>query len=150
MEVKNELSMEETLAKQLCSYHIGLDNISESDKPFKYLLTGRGALKVMQNKIGLFVTKTEDVPGLPKVAEGLRLTIPKLPYHMLLQTIAFFKAVMATKNNAEAMLQFYFNEATKEYIIHCPEQEVSGASVHFERDEDMDTRYLLVMDIHSH
>lgn len=145
-------SLDERILEGCCSFHIGLDGVNNSSnsKPIKFIMSRRGVMKIVQNKIGLFVVETKDVPGLPAVGEGLVLGIPKIPYYMLLQTITFFRAVMEKYNNSEAMVQFYYDEQTSSYIMYCPEQEVSGAKVTFKRNAVMDDTYTLVMDIHSH
>jgi PRTRC genetic system protein A len=145
-----ELSMEERLAKELCSYHVGTDNLDASTKPFRYVMSGDGVMRVVKNSIGVFVAKADKVPGLQKIEEGLALTIPKVPYYLFQQTIMFFREVMRKKGGAEAMLQFYYDKENGKYIIYCPEQTVSGASVKFKRHEEYDSKYILVMDIHSH
>lgn len=143
-------SLEERVAESCCSFHVGLEGVYDSSKPIKFIMSKNGVMKVVQNAVGLFVVEAGDVPGLPDIAEGLLLNIPKIPYHLLLQTITFFKAVMEKYNNSEAMVQFYYDKENSSYIMHCPEQEVSGASVKFKRNATMDDTYTLVMDIHSH
>lgn len=147
---QTEKTLEQRVLESCCSFHIGLDDLSISDKPFRYAMTGSGVVKVVSNKIGLFAVHTDNVPGLPIINEGLVLALPKIPYKMLLQTISFFKEVMRKYNNAEAMVQFYYDDVKKEYILFCPDQEVSGARVSFKRSAEMDDTHTLVMDIHSH
>lgn len=143
-------SLEERVAESCCSFHVGLDGVHDSTRPIKFIMSKNGVMKVVQNSIGLFIVGTKDVPGLPDLGEGVLLNIPKVPYPMLLQTITFFRAVMEKFNNTEAMVQFYYDRSTSSYIMHCPDQEVSGASIKFKRDQSMDDKYTLVMDIHSH
>jgi len=141
------------LAKLLCSYHIGTEGAAESDKPFKYLMGGKGIYKVVNNKVGEFIIKlptTDTIPGLPDLAEGVSLKLPKIPYSEFYRTIAFFKEVISKKGNYEAMLQFYYDEANKSYIVFCPDQEITGTTVKFKRHPEMDDNYTIVMDIHSH
>lgn len=145
-----EKSLDQRIIESCCSFHIGIADLAGSDKPFKYVMTGNGVVKVINNKIGTFVVQAKDVPGLVKINEGLVFNLPKIPYNHLLATISFFRRVMKEYQNAEAMVQFYFDEAANKYIMYCPEQEVSGTSIKFKRSQDMDDNYLLVMDIHSH
>jgi len=143
-------SLEERVVESCCSFHVGLEGVYDSAKPIKFIMAKNGVMKVVQNAIGLFIVEAGDVPGLPDIAEGLLLDIPKIPYHMLLETITFFKAVMEKYNNSEAMVQFYYDKETSSYIMYCPDQEVSGVSVKFKRSAVMDDTYTLVLDIHSH
>lgn len=147
-QTKEQLKQRATAA--LCSYHIGLDDAAVSDKPIKFVLSGNGLKKIVTNRVGSFIISAEEVPGLETITEGVLLSTPRIPYILLLRTISFFREVMAKFNNSEAMVQFYYNVEDNQYILHCPEQEVSGASISFKRDEDMDKNHLLVLDVHSH
>ena len=149
----NITAVTEDWAKLICSYHIGEEGVAQSDKQFKYLMGGKGIYKITNNKIGEFIIKlpaNDTIPGLPDLAEGVALKIPKLPASEFYRTIAFFKEVIAKKGNSEAMLQFYYDEANSSYISFCPDQEITGTSVHFTRHPEMDEKYTIVMDIHSH
>lgn len=137
-------------AEALCSYHVGLNDLDKSDKPFKYVMTANGVVRIIKNKIGTFVAKVDTIQGLPEIEEGLILDLPKMPFELFQKTVSFFREVMKHKNGAEALLQFYFDDRNHQYLVYCPEQEVSGSRVDFKRNEDYDSNYLLVMDIHSH
>jgi len=145
-----ELSLEDQLAQQLCSYHLTPKELGASDKPIRFIMGKAGVYRAISNPIGLFVAKAVTVPGLPAYSEGLNLSLPKVPYDMFLNTAAFFREVMKQHRGAEAMVQFYWNAEARTWFMACPEQVVSGAAVHFQRNQVLDQKYLLVMDIHSH
>lgn len=111
---------------------------------------------------GKATLKHREVVGLEdEMHEGVELKLPRIPYDMLCQTVAFFRGVCGeAKGSSEAIVRIWWNVAEKRYEIRVPEgdQRVSGASVHHvdnfdlggERDEHGVPKYLLVMDIHSH
>lgn len=134
----------------LCSYIVGPENIGNDTKQFKFVMTNTGVKKVIKNKIGTFVTDTKEVPGLGKLDTGVVLSVPKIPAKLLTSMVDFFKKVMVDKHGAEAMLQFFYDPATGTYKAYCPKQTVSGASVRYESNEEMESKYILVLECHSH
>lgn len=134
----------------LCSYHVGMENVDKDAKQFRYVMTKEGAKKVVKNRIGTFVIDAETIPGLQAVSNGFTLNVPKIPYTLFNTMVEFFKRVMREKKGAEAMLQFFYNPAEQKYIAYCPQQTVSGASVRFERNEQMEMDNILVAEFHSH
>ena len=132
------------------SHHTDIDDALQSAKPIRFVMGEDGIYKVMKNGVGTFMAKVDKVIGLKPIKEGVILNFPKVPYYMLLQTVTFFKEVMEKKNDAEAMVQFYWDPLGEKYIMYCPEQEITRASVRFLRSTEYDSKYTLVMDIHSH
>ena len=59
---------------------------------------------------------------------------------------------MKVNNNSEAELMVYYDTEEKKYLIDCPEQSVSGASVNALKTEKFETdpRYILALEVHSH
>ncbi len=153
VKTEEKLDIKTEWAKMLCSHHIGFEGAKESNKPFKYLMTAKGVKKVMSNAVGFFVStvpSTEIIPGLPEIEDGFVLQIPKIPYVEFEKTISFFKKVMEQKDDAEAFLQFFYDAENNKYILYCPDQNVAAASVHYLRNQEMEEKYTLVLDIHSH
>jgi PRTRC genetic system protein A len=134
----------------LCSYIVGPENIASDTKQFKFVMTGQGIKKVVRNRIGTFVLDTKEVPGLGELKTGVQLDVPRIPYELFQSMIQFFKRVMLEKGGAEAMLQFFYSPTESKYIAYCPKQTVSGGSVKFERNEEMESKYILVAEVHSH
>lgn len=143
-------AVQEAFFKSVCSYHTDLEEAKKSTAPFRFVMGGNGIFKLTENAIGSFVQKVESIPGLPQLHDTAELKIPKIPYDLFLQTVAFFRKIMDLHHDSEAMLQFYYDAPNKKYIVNCPKQRISGAHIDFERDQEMDSKYLLVMDIHSH
>lgn len=136
---------------QLVSFHHTLEDALKSDKPNRYVMAKNGVVEVRSNRIGTFIAKTTEVPGAEELKESFRFNLPnKVPYDFFLQILSFFRAVNDEFGGAEAALQVFWNEDKQEYFIHCPEQEVSGATVNFKRDPELEAEHLLILDIHSH
>ena len=140
------------LQKLMVGYYI--ESIPDDcTKNVVYVLQGDGVYERRKNRLGTFTTKIADVsvPGLNDDFEnGWELTVPMVPISLLGTAIAFFRKVYTT-HKSEAFVQFFYDEDTQEYLLHCPKQTVSGASVKFERDLEFETpSRILVMEIHSH
>lgn len=129
-----------------------IENIPNSfKKNVAYVMQGDGVYEVRKNKIGEFIAKIAEceIPGLENYfEEGYTLFVPKIPISLLWDAIAFFKEIYK-KYSSEVFLQFFYDEDEEEYFIHCPQQEVTGASVNYVNDEVMNSS-TLVFEIHSH
>lgn len=121
-------------------------------KPLSYVLTGGGAVEIYRTRLYTSVRKVTDVPGLPSVPEGITLNLPKLPWEILQQTVAFFRAVCVRyKGGTEAIVQIAHHAGEQRYEIRVPKQEVSGARVsHESASNTLEEGWTWVMDIHSH
>jgi PRTRC genetic system protein A len=87
------------------------------------------------------------------VEAEVSINLPKIPTHLVWQIKKFFSLVFE-KYTAEAEVTLYFNQNTKEYRVHVPEQKVSHTSVHYKRlatthIEGMEN-FLRVGSIHCH
>lgn len=133
--------------KGLVDYFIG--NPKKITKPVNYILAGNGAKEVRENEIAVFTVQTNKVAGLEPIPDQIKLKLPKIELSLLFQIISFFKEVYR-KQKSEAMAQIYWDRKKERYFVHIPEQEVSGASVDFKRDLELDKEHLLIADIHSH
>jgi PRTRC genetic system protein A len=120
-------------------------------KKIVYVLQGDGLWERRISKLGTFdfrISKA-NVPGLDEtMSEGWNLDVPKIPINLLGTTVSFFRRIYR-KHSSEVFLQFYYDEEKEEYILHCPKQVVSGASVKYENDPEYDSK-ILVFEIHSH
>jgi PRTRC genetic system protein A len=122
----------------------------ESKAPVRFVVGKDGVYQLVENRLGVFCLKTQNVEGLEDIGQGLIMKLPRVPVHLFHQTIAFFRAVMKKLDNAEAIVHIYWSTEKKEYYIHIPEQEVSGAICEYEHDNEREMRDVLVMHIHSH
>lgn len=144
-------ALKEKLAAKYIKHHIGMPSEEDLIEGNNYIVGEKGMYLVIKNKVGIFTTKADRIPFVDtNPEEGFQMKLERrIPHDFLLQTIAFFKKVMKDKGNAEAMVQIFLNNEN-EYFLHVADQEVSGASVKFKRDAELEKTNLLVLDIHSH
>lgn len=132
-----------------------VENVPEDcNKKIIYLMQGDGLWEIRKNKLGTFKTQLfeTNIQGLKKTIEepGWELNVPLIPYKLWEMTISFFKEVQKV-HDAEAYLQFFYDSEKEEYVLHCPQQEVSKASVKYKTDPEFENdKYIFVMEIHSH
>ena len=65
-----------------------------------------------------------------------------------MRTLLFFRAVYK-KYHSEAEVQLHYNSGSSEFLLHCPEQQVTGASVKYSSKERFEG-FQLIGTIHSH
>lgn len=124
-------------------------------KKITYVLQGDGLWEIRRNKLGVFRTHLYNgvVPGLKKTIceePTWELNVPLIPLKLWDTTISFFKEIQKT-HDTEAYLQFFYNTEEEEYVLHCPQQEVSKASVKYKTDPEFEKdKYISFMEIHSH
>lgn len=92
-----------------------------------------------------------ELPPLPPLK--IWLNTPKIPWASYARIIAFFRAVYA-KEKSEAIIRVFWDPrdvaVEQRWILHCPEQKVSGGHVDHKDDFDSDGKLRHVADIHSH
>ena len=115
-----------------------------------YLQSADGELsEVRNNDIGIFVVPAGCPPEQPKESNRyFHFRLPLIPSSMLLQVISFFQYV-CRKSGSEVLVNVLYDKETGEYFCDVPKQTVSGCSVSASTGYD-DSRYLHVLDIHSH
>jgi PRTRC genetic system protein A len=122
-------------------------------KKLCYIMQGDGVWEIRRNKLGTFTTHVVDyeIPGLTSdIEEGWELEVPLIPADFLVKIVTFFKKIN-TLYDSEVFLQIFYDFKDCEYIIHCPKQRISGASVRYDNDDTMqDINKVLVLEIHSH
>lgn len=138
----------------------GMPDHNELIEGNNYVIGSDGLYMVRKNRIGLFTTciaATDERVRIPLVengkqpVEGFKMILEnKIPYNLLLQTVAFFRRVFIEKNGAEAVVQIFYNPEEEEFYLHIGEQGVSGGSARMDRDAEREANHVLVADIHSH
>lgn len=136
--------------------------VTDYPQTANYVWASNGGFEVRHTDLADITLKNPTaVQGLTTpLTEGVRLNIPKVPFEMLRQTVAFFRGVVAKFSNGEAIVRIWWNVQERRHEIRVPEggQRVSGASVHHNdnfdladaRDTEGRSLYLHMMDIHSH
>lgn len=124
-----------------------------------WVVTQGGTWLIQKNSSGYYGVKKTDtgIPTLPKTElpeAFFELTYGKIPNTILEQIVAFFRDIMKRYNNAEAFIQVYWDKQESKYIINVPKQKISGAAVHYDALENLNTkepeRYVFVYECHSH
>jgi hypothetical protein len=115
--------------------------------------TANGPKMIRRNKLFAAVTPVEDRHGVYELDNGVYPLVPKLPWWIISQTVAFFRHISDKCDEAEVMVQVFYDpnvEPAKRWIVFVPPQEVSKGGIthtgHFDKTGDI----LHVADIHSH
>ena len=145
------------MARQVSEYFTGTHwpEISDLDKPFNYVLQPDGLWEIRNVQAGWLVRRREKfTKPLPGFVEEKRedYGVPrygKIPAALYWQIVSFFKEI-CNDSGDEVYVQTFWNPATNAYENHVPKQIVSGASVRYERDQDLEARCPLVVETHSH
>lgn len=106
--------------------------------------------EVRNNKIGTFIAQTERVTDFQKVRAGFIPALPKIPYSVWSEIIAFFKSFIDKDVELEALAYIYWSYEKEKYCIVIPKQKVSKDSVDAILPDFDESKYLLVAEIHSH
>ena len=124
-----------------------LDEAAASGKAIIYVPSRDGKIyEVRKNRIGTFVAEADNVAHFDKVRAGFIPALPKIPYSILVEIIAFFKS----RGETEAMANIYWSVDEQRYVVHVPMQTVSKASVETTLPDIGEEKFLLVMELHSH
>ena len=106
--------------------------------------------EIRNNEIGRFVTKARNTKGLSTVRAGFTPALPAIPYAVICQVITFFKSFMNAGHETEALVNVYWDKELSLYHVHAPKQMVSKCQVEAQPADIDPTRYIHVMEIHSH
>ena len=100
------------------------------DDPIYYLLTKDGLFLVKRTPFFEAAVPARASPGWSRGAE-VRLTAPPLPADLLLQAVAFFRAVYS-RYKSEAVALLAWREAGRTYELVIPHQTVGGGHCDYE------------------
>ena len=104
----------------------------------------------LRKKLGILdsIIPVDNISILNSVDISARLYIPKIPIKIFANMYKFFVDVY-NKYQSEAVLLIFYNEETKKYKVISPKQEVSSASMKYDRKFTI-KNYTMIGDIHSH
>jgi PRTRC genetic system protein A len=122
-----------------------------------YVVARDGVYIHMDSRYGSALLKCEGVPWLESGQNDIQLSLPKIPARIIAQALEFFRMVWK-EYRAEAEVTLYFSEKNRQYMLWCPTQTVSSASVNYDREDrpalellqSSGEDYHLVGTIHSH
>lgn len=136
--------------RSMVDYFIG-EIPEHCDKPVAYVLQGNGLWERRKNRLGLFCRQLADIriPGLPRVLDkAIELSVPRIPSSLLWKAAAFFRAIYR-RMGTEAMVSGIYDEKAEAYLLDCPLQAASVASVDFAR-KPLPPHQVKVLELHSH
>lgn len=128
-----------------------------SDVDDAYGLFKNGLFKKTKNSIGTFVHKVSDIPDTMGIEETCEISferdesIPKIPYQIFQSILKFYKDVYKDIKS-EVYTLIVWDKVNKDFFIHVPHQEVSGATVKYTNNVEIynNPDYLVYCDFHSH
>lgn len=108
--------------------------------------------EVRNTEMGIISTPAKEiaVEGIENVEAGFCFKLPKIPFMLIDQIIAFFRYFNNQNGGVEALVQLYWDRVLKEYFIYVPKQTVNKVRVTTDEEPLNNSQYLLVADIHSH
>ena len=130
-----------------------MEQAEQSDKAIAYIPAQDGRVYEMRrNEIGIFIAPSLHIAELEDIRAGFQMSLPRLPANLLTQIIAFFRRVCVDYGrDVEALVNVLWDREAGEYVLHVPPQRIDKASVETDLSAQPDpTRYLHVMDVHSH
>jgi hypothetical protein len=116
--------------------------------PIYYLLARDGLFLVKRTPFFEAAVPAAGIPWLEPQAPGVRLLAPPLPASLLLDAVAFFKAVYA-RYRSEAVALLAWREAAGVYELFIPHQTVGGGHCDYEVRE-FPPGLIRLGTIHSH
>ena len=122
-----------------------------------YGLFKNGIFKRTKNQVGTFVHKVAETPDNMGVDQTCEISfvrddsIPKIPYQIFQSILKFYKDVYKDIKS-EVYTLVVWDKVNKDFFIHVPEQEVSGATVRYTNNSEIynNPNYLVYCDFHSH
>jgi PRTRC genetic system protein A len=107
--------------------------------------------EIRVTEMGRFITPVTDCETLSDIQTGFTPALPLIPSDLMMKVISFFRFYTRKGDEAEAVLNVYWDKDNGEFIADVPEQIVSKMSVDSRISEKFaDGRFIHYMDIHSH
>jgi PRTRC genetic system protein A len=104
----------------------------------------------LKKKIGIMesITPVKNISVLNSIEKTAKINIPPIPKEITIKVINFFKEVYEQFQSEGNVLLFY-DQDKKEHIPYIPKQEVSGASVDYDKAVSLEGCQMIGT-IHSH
>ena len=130
-----------------------VDAAEKANAPICYIPSQNGQIYEMRrNEIGTFIAPSSKIVELDMIRAGFQMNLPRLPAAKLAEIISFFRRVCAAHDRCmEALVNVYWDRVEQEYILRVPTQQATAVSVETDlSDRPDESRYYLVMEVHSH
>jgi|GEM_PF-1179362 len=128
-----------------------VDEAVASGKKIAFVPSEDGRVyEIRNNRIGTFIAEADRVTIVKKVRAGFIPALPKIPYSILSELIAFFKACITETSELEALAYIYWSFYDSKYYVYVPKQEVSKDSVDTFLPDMDEEKFVLAMEVHSH
>lgn len=131
-------------------YCLTVEDAEKSDKPIVILPSRDGRIfQIRKTPVGTFTAPAGPLPEFPIVNNGFKMSLPKIPMHILMFILNFFKE-LSDRSELEALVHILYDTKRQKYTIRVPKQELTHTSVYSILEEEYPEHLIHVMDIHSH
>jgi len=129
-----------------------LEEAKASGKPIT-LVPGRDGkvYEIRREDSGTYTTPSGECGELSNIEAGFIPALPQIPCTYLLDILCFFRSLISSGYNYEAIANIYWDRVQNEFITVIPKQRVTATRADSELSENYGPeRYIHYMDIHSH
>ena len=132
-------------------YYFTLAEAEQHNKAISILPSKDGRVYEMRkNDIGTFITPVSEIDGLDCIKTGFRMSLPKIPWTVFSEVLAFFKRYSFMDSGYEVMAQILWDRQEGTYVTYIPVQWVDKSSIVTIDSMVDEERYVIVADVHSH
>ena len=108
--------------------------------------------ELRRTEMGEFIAPKNNIVDFEEVKAGFYPALPRIPQYLMGQIIAFFRSFMSETDEAEALVQIYWDRCDKKFTVFVPRQKASKAYLEADVQDGApdEERYLCYCDCHSH
>lgn len=99
-----------------------------------YVITKTGIYMHKETKAGSALVPVDGIPWLQEPDLEFRLDLPKIPGRIIGQALTFFREVFRLYES-ESYVTLLYSKKLGQYMLWCPKQKVSRASVNYDRTD---------------
>lgn len=134
------------------TYSWSLSELLESGlQPFNIVAGKDGQLyEIRHSELGTIIVPAASLRQLEEIPRGFQFSLPKIPGELLAQAITFFRDYCRMGDELEVMVSYFYNPKTNEYVVDCPNQEVSKGQIAYEDLSYEQEGFIEVLQLHSH